>query len=54
MSLSHKSTDALKTVKEFDKLMKKFKKEIELVRKFPIKPMRPRPKPPEWECRVCA
>jgi len=53
MSSSH-STDALEHLKEYNELMEKFKKEMELVRKFPIKPMRPKEKPQEWECRVCA
>jgi len=53
MSSSRTSTDPLKAVKEFNELMEKFKKEMELVRKFPIKPMHRKPEPPEWECRAC-
>jgi hypothetical protein len=57
MFSSHKSNKPIEDLRDFQKTMKEledFKKMMELVRKFPIKPMRPRKRQNEWDCKALA
>lgn len=47
----HRGTRAMDTLKDFQKTMKElenFKKMMDLVRQYPIKPWHPRPRRDEW------